>query len=96
LLCYNVSFLKDSAILKLLYLQYTETVILIAARRSNKFRTITKVLSDLHGYTNAMECGDYLEARATLETHLAHKLPDQGVAVFNRQISKYRVELLTG
>ncbi|MFT6902745.1 MAG: hypothetical protein ACI9EK_002825 [Psychroserpens sp.] len=43
-----------------------------------------------------MECGDYLEARATLETHLAHKLPDQGVAVFNRQISKYRVELLTG
>ena len=66
------------------------------ATRSNKFRTITKVFSDLHGYTNSIEWGDYSEARATLENHFAHKLPDQGVAVFNRQISKYRVELPTG
>lgn len=67
-----------------------------AATRSNKFRTIAKVFSDLHGYTNSIEWSDYLEARATLEIDFAHKLPDQGVAVFNRKISKYRVELPAG
>ncbi|MFT5707378.1 MAG: hypothetical protein ACI9ES_001669 [Oceanospirillaceae bacterium] len=61
------------------------------ATRNSKFRTITKVFSDLHGYTNAIEWEDYSDARTTLETHFAHKLPDQGVAVFNREISKYRV-----
>ena len=66
------------------------------ATRNNKFRTITKVFSDLHGYTDSIEWGDYSEARTTLETHFAHKLPDQGVAVFNREISKYRVALLAG
>ena len=50
--------------------------------------TIAKVFSDLHGYTNSREWSDYLEARATLEIDFAHKLPDQGVAVFNRTISK--------
>jgi hypothetical protein len=76
--------------------QYSYLNGLRGATRSNKFRTITKVFSDLHGYTNSIEWGDYSEARATLETHLAHKLPDQGVAVFNRQISKYRIELPAG
>ena len=66
------------------------------ATRNNKFRTITKVFSDLHGYTHSVEWGDYSEARTTLETHFAHKLPDQGVAVFNREISKYRVALSAG
>ena len=66
------------------------------ATRNNKFRTITKVFSDLHGYTHSVEWGDYSEARTTLENHFAHKLPDQGVAVFNREISKYRVALSAG
>ena len=66
------------------------------ATRNNKFRTITKVFSDLHGYTHAIEWGGYSEARTILEAHFAHKLPDQGVAVFNRQISKYRVVLPVG
>ncbi len=66
------------------------------ATRNSKFRTITKVFSDLHGYTSAIEWGDYSDARITLEAHFAHKLPDQGVAVFNREISKYRVVLPTG
>ena len=66
------------------------------ATRNNRFRTITKVFSDLHAYTSSIEWGDYSEARATLEAHLAHKLPDQGVAVFNRQISKYRIALPAG
>ena len=67
-----------------------------SATRSSKFRTITKVFSDLHGYTNSIDWNHYSEARETLETHFAHKSPDQGVAVFNRQLSKYRVELPTG
>lgn len=66
------------------------------AARNSKLRTITKVFSDLHGYTNSIEWGDYSEARSTLEAHFAHKLPDQGVAVFNRQITKYRVALPAG
>jgi len=66
------------------------------ATRNSKFRTITKVFSDLHGYTNSIEWEDYSEARTMLEAHFAHKLPDQGVAVFNRQVSKYRVALPTG
>jgi hypothetical protein len=66
------------------------------ATRNHKFRTITKVFSDLHGYTHSIEWGDYSEARTTLETHFAHKLPDQGVAVFNREISKYRIALSAG
>jgi hypothetical protein len=66
------------------------------ATRNSKFRTITKVFSDLHGYTNSIEWGDYAEARATLQSHYANKLPDQGVAVFNRQLSKYRIALPAG
>ena len=57
------------------------------AIRNNKFRTITKVFLDLHGYTHSGEWLDYSEPRTTLETHFAHRLPDQGVAVFNREIS---------
>jgi hypothetical protein len=33
------------------------------------------------------------EARAALEAHCADKLPDQGVPVFNRQISQFKVKL---
>jgi hypothetical protein len=66
------------------------------ATRNSKFRTITKVFSDLHGYTSSVEWGDYSDARTTLEAHFTHKLPDQGVAVFNREISKYRVTLPVG
>ena len=47
------------------------------ATRSNKFRTITKVFSYLHGYTNSIKWGDYSEARATLDNHFAHKLPNK-------------------
>ncbi len=66
------------------------------ATRNGKFRTITKVFSDLHGYTSSLAWEDYSEVRARLEAHFAHKLPDQGVAVFNRELSKYRVALPTG
>ena len=67
-----------------------------SASRNNRFRTMSKVFSDLQGYTHSIEWGDYSEARTTLEAHLAHKLPDFGVAVFSREISKVRIELPAG
>ena len=66
------------------------------ATRMGKFRTLTKVFSDLHGYTSDVDWHDYSETRFRLETDFADKLPDQGVAVFNKQISKYRIDLPVG
>ncbi|MCP3907065.1 MAG: Fic family protein [Oceanicoccus sp.] len=66
---------------------------LIDATRRHKFRTMTKVFSDLQAYTASIEWGDYGEARSTLEAHYADKLPDQGVPIFNRQISTFKIEL---
>jgi Fic family protein len=63
------------------------------ATRRQKFRTMTKVFSDLQAYTASIQWTDYAEARTTLERHFADKLPDQGVPTFNRQISKFRIDL---
>ena len=54
---------------------------------------MTKVFSDLQAYTASIQWTDYAEARTTLERHFADKLPDQGVPTFNRQISKFRIDL---
>ena len=66
------------------------------ATRNGRFRVITKVFADLQSYTSAIPWEDYGEARDTLESHFADKLPDTGVAVFNKQISKYRHILPAG
>jgi len=66
------------------------------ATRSGRFRTITKVFADLQAYTATIPWEDYGEARATLESHYADKLPDEGVAVFNKQISKFKIALPAG
>jgi len=66
------------------------------ATRSGRFRTITKVFTDLQAYTSRIPWQDYGEAKATLESHYANRLPDDGVAVFNRQISKYNIPLPPG
>lgn len=66
------------------------------ATRSGRFRTITKVFADLQAYTSSISWEDYGEARETLESHYADKLPDDGVAVFNKQISKFRNRLPPG
>lgn len=60
------------------------------ATRSGRFRTITKVFADLQAYTSTIPWDEYGEARSTLESHYADKLPDEGVAVFNKQISKFK------
>jgi len=63
------------------------------ATRRQRFRTMTKVFSDLQGYTASINWSDYGEARATLEEHCADKLPDQGVPIFNRHISRFKIDL---
>jgi len=66
------------------------------ATRSGRFRTLTKVFADLQAYTGSIPWGDYGEARATLESHYADRLPDDGVAVFNKQISAFKIALPAG
>lgn len=66
------------------------------ATRSGRFRTLTKVFTDLQAYTATIPWEEYGEARATLESDYADKLPDEGVAVFNKQISKFKIALPAG
>lgn len=66
------------------------------ATRSGSFRTLTKVFADLHAYTSLVPWSDYGEARATLELHAADKHPDQGVAVFNKQLAQFKIALPAG
>ena len=66
------------------------------ATRGGKFRTLTKVFAVLQSYTASINWHDYGDARTTLESHMADKLPDQGVAVFNKEISKFKLELPAG
>ena len=66
------------------------------ATRSGRFRTLTKVFADLQAYTDSIPWEDYGEARATLELHYANRLPDDGVAVFNRRLPGFRIALPAG
>jgi len=63
------------------------------ATRSQKFRVMTKVFANLQAYTASIDWTDYGEARDTLESHCAHKLPDEGVAIFNKQLTKFKLDL---
>lgn len=63
------------------------------ATRSGKFRTLTKVFANMQAYTESIDWSDYGEARETLEQHMADKLPDQGIARFNREIAKHKIFL---
>ncbi|MEQ5806142.1 Fic family protein [Alteromonas sp. NFXS44] len=66
------------------------------ATRSGRFRTLVKVFANMQAYTASIEWSDYGEARETLERHMADKLPDQGIATFNREISKHKITLPAG
>ena len=50
----------------------------------------------MQAYTASIDWSDYGEARETLERHMADKLPDQGVATFNREIAKHKIFLPAG
>jgi len=60
------------------------------ATRKGDFRILVKVLYQLQKYSASIDWADYGEARDTLEEHMAHLTPDEGIATFNRQIRKYK------
>ena len=66
------------------------------ATRSAKFRTLSKLFANIQAYTESIDWNDYGEARETLEQHMADKLPDQGIARFNREIANHKTFLPAG
>ena len=66
------------------------------ATRQGKFRTLVKVFFQLQNYTASINWIAYGEARETLESHLAHALPDDGVAEFNKHIRHYKMPFPVG
>lgn len=66
------------------------------ASRSGRFRTLCKVFADLQAYTSTIPWDDYGSARSTLEAHCADKLPDDGVAIFNKQLAAFKIALPPG
>ncbi|NRB42644.1 MAG: Fic family protein [Pseudomonadales bacterium] len=59
-----------------------------AATREAKFRTMTKVLHQLHCYTASINWLDYGDARQMLQDNAADQDPNEGVAIFNKTLSK--------
>jgi hypothetical protein len=66
------------------------------ATRVGRFRTITKVFADLQAYTSIIPWEEYGDARAMLQSHCADKLPDDGVAIFNKKIAQFKLALPAG
>jgi len=62
------------------------------ATRQNSFRAMVKVLHQLHHYTASINWSEYGEARSTLEKDAADKEADEGLPIFNKQLSQYRNE----
>lgn len=65
------------------------------ATRRGRFRTMVKVLHQLHCYTASIDWLDYAEARHTLELHAANQEPDEGVPTFNKALRQFRHEYLS-
>lgn len=66
------------------------------ASRQGKFRTLCKVFYQLQCYIESLDWQDYGQLRQQLEDDCCHKLPDEGVAVFNRKIRPFTIELPIG
>ena len=63
-----------------------------AATRQGNFRSLIKVLHQLHWYSASIPWSDYGEARELLEVHSAFSLPDEGIPVFNEVIRKFKFD----
>lgn len=60
------------------------------ATQQGQFRTMVKVLHQMHLYSAAIPWYDYGESLDTLKADAADQLPDDGIALFNRAISQWR------
>jgi hypothetical protein len=60
------------------------------ATRGNRFRTITKVLHQLHHYSASLPWDEYGDVLHTLREQMADSEESAGLAVFNRVLSQWR------
>ena len=58
------------------------------ATRQGRFRTMVKVLHQMHCYTASLDWNEYDEVKTTLQENAADKEPDEGIAIFNKVIAK--------
>ena len=59
------------------------------ASRLYKFRTVVKVLHQLHQYTASINWEDYGDARKIIENDAADKEADEGLMIFNKKLSRF-------
>jgi hypothetical protein len=59
-----------------------------ASTRQGRFRTMVKVLHQMHCYTASLDWSEYGEVKAAIQEHAADKEPDEGIAIFNKVIAK--------
>jgi len=58
------------------------------ATREGRFRTLVKVHHQLQCYVSSLSWEDYGQVKSELQEHAADKEPDEGVAIFNKVLSK--------
>ncbi len=56
------------------------------ASKQQQFSTLIKVFDLMQAYTASINWSDYGEARQRIEQNAAHAMPDQGIAIFNREL----------
>jgi Fic family protein len=66
------------------------------ATRNSRFRTIVKVLHQLHHYSANLTWDSYGDVLYTLREHMADSEEGTGLAVFNRVLSQWRFEYEVG
>lgn len=66
------------------------------ASRQERFRTMVKVLHQLHQYTASINWTDYGDARQMLEKHDADQDSDEGLMIFNKVISQFSGDYQAG
>ena len=66
------------------------------ATRQGSFRTITKVLHQLQQYSAARNWTDYGDVKTQLLTHAADQEANDGLMIFNKQLSQYTGDYQAG
>ena len=66
------------------------------ATRQDSFRILTKVLHQLQQYSAARNWSDYGDVKTQLLNHAANQEADDGLMVFNKQLSQYAGDYQAG
>ncbi len=66
------------------------------ATRQDSFRILTKVLHQLQQYSAARNWSDYGDVKTQLLSHAANQEADDGLMVFNKQLSQYAGDYQAG